>query len=142
MRTRLELATSGVTGRHSNQTELPHLEFSRLEVSANIDIILFGAKFFLSYLCIPMKLKKGYVLRELCGEFIVCPEGLDVLDTGRMFSLNEPAAYLWRQVGDSDFTKDTLLKLLMEEYDVPEQTAREDIASLVRVLEEFGVVEE
>ncbi|MCR4864943.1 MAG: PqqD family protein [Bacteroidales bacterium] len=89
-----------------------------------------------------MKLKKGYVLRELCGEFIVCPEGLDVLDTGRMFSLNEPAAYLWRQVGDSDFTEDTLLKLLLEEYDVPEQTAREDIASLVRVLEEFGVVEE
>ena len=25
VRTRLELATSGVTGRHSNQTELPHL---------------------------------------------------------------------------------------------------------------------
>ena len=24
VRTRLELATSGVTGRHSNQTELPH----------------------------------------------------------------------------------------------------------------------
>ena len=142
VRTRLELATSGVTGRHSNQTELPHLEFSRLEVGANIDIFLFGAKFFLSYLCIPMKLKKGYVLRELGGEFIVCPEGLDVLDGGRMFSLNEPAAFLWRQVGDSDFTEETLYQLLAEEYDVPEHTAREDIASLVKVLEEFGVVEE
>ena len=142
MRTRLELATSGVTGRHSNQTELPHLEFSRLEVSANIDIILFGAKFFLSYLCIPMKLKKGYVLRELCGEFIVCPEGLDVIEGGRMFSLNEPAAYLWRQVEDIEFTPDTLLELLLKEYDVSESTARNDIQDLIKVFRESGVLAE
>ena len=142
VRTRLELATSGVTGRHSNQTELPHLEFSRLEVVANIDIFLFGTKFFLSYLCIPMKLKQGYVLRELCGEFIVCPEGLDVLNGGRMFALNEPAAYLWRQVGDSEFTPDSLLEMLLKEYDVTERTAREDIEELLTALKDYGVVEE
>ena len=79
-----------------------------------------------------MKLKKGYVLRELCGEFIVCPEGLDVLDTGRMFSLNEPAAYLWRQVQGKEFTEETLFQLLVEQYDVPEQTAREDLEELLK----------
>ena len=142
VRTRLELATSGVTGRHSNQTELPHLEFLRLEVVANIDIFLFGTKFFLSYLCNPMKLKKGYVLRELCGEFIVCPEGLDVIDGGRMFALNEPAAYLWRQVENTEFTPDTLLDLLLKEYDVSEDTARKDIKDLLEVLLEYEVVEE
>ena len=142
VRTRLELATSGVTGRHSNQTELPHLEFSRLEVDANIDIFLFGAKFFLSYLCIPMKIKEGFVLRELGDQFIVCPEGLDVLDSGRMFALNGPAAYLWQQVQGSDFTEETLLKLLVQEYDVQEQTALRDVGSLVKALKEFGVVEE
>ena len=89
-----------------------------------------------------MKLKEGFVLRELGDQYIVSPEGLDALEGGHMFSLNEPAAFLWRQVGDSDFTEDTLYQLLTEEYDVPEQTAREDIASLVKVLEEFGVVEE
>ena len=142
VRTRLELATSGVTGRHSNQTELPHLEFSRLEADANIDIFLFGTKFFLSYLCNPMKLKQGYVLRELCGEFIVCPEGLDVLDSHYMFALNEPAAYLWRQVGDGEFTPDSLLELLLKEYDVTEDVAREDIEELLKVLKEYGAVEE
>ena len=142
VRTRLELATSGVTGRHSNQTELPHLEFSRLEVVANIDIFLFGAKFFLSYLCIPMKLKDGFVLRELGDQFIVSPEGLDVLDSGKMFSLNEPAAYLWQQVQGKDFTEEILVQLLIAEYDVPEQTAREDVASLVEVLKASGVVDE
>ena len=142
MRTRLELATSGVTGRHSNQTELPHLEFSRLEVIANIDIFLFGAKFFLSYLCIPMKLKEGFVLRELCDQYIVCPEGLDVMDNPQMFALNEPAAYLWRQVQGKDFTEETLLLLLTDEYDVPEQEARQDVAALVDVLRTFGVVDE
>ena len=89
-----------------------------------------------------MKLKKGYVLRELCGEFIVCPEGLDVIEGGRMFSLNEPAAYLWRQVEDIDFTPDTLLELLLKEYDVSESTARNDIEDLIAVFREFGVVAE
>ena len=38
VRTRLELATSGVTGRHSNQTELPHQVFSFPNADAKIGI--------------------------------------------------------------------------------------------------------
>ena len=89
-----------------------------------------------------MKLKEGFVLRELGDEYIVSPEGLDVMENGRMFSLNEPAAYLWQQVQGKDFTDETLFQLLVSEYDVPEQTAREDIAALVDVLRTFGVVDE
>ena len=89
-----------------------------------------------------MKLKEGFVLRELADQYIVSPEGLDVLENGRMFSLNEPAAYLWRQVQGKEFTEETLFQLLVEQYDVPEQTAREDIAALINVLVTFGVVEE
>ncbi len=89
-----------------------------------------------------MKLKEGFVLRELCDQFIVCPEGLDVLDNPQMFALNEPAAYLWRQVQGKDFTEETLLLLLTDEYDVPEQEARQDVAALVDVLRTFGVVDE
>ena len=89
-----------------------------------------------------MKLKKGYVLRELCGEFIICPEGLDVIDGGRMFALNEPAAYLWHQVENVEFTPDTLLELLLKEYDVSESTARKDIKDLLEGLQEYGVIEE
>ena len=89
-----------------------------------------------------MKLKEGFVLRQLAGQYLVCPEGLDVLDGGRMFSLNEPAAYLWQQVQGKDFTAETLLELLTAEYDVPEQTAREDIGAIIEVLKSYGVVEE
>ena len=89
-----------------------------------------------------MKLKDGFVLRELGDQFIVSPEGLDVLDSGKMFSLNEPAAYLWQQVQGKDFTEEILVQLLIAEYDVPEQTAREDVASLVEVLKASGVVDE
>ena len=81
-------------------------------------------------------------MRELGDQFIVSPEGLDVLDNPQMFSLNEPAAYLWQQVQGIVFTEDTLFQLLMNEYDVPEQTAREDVAALVDILRTFGVVDE
>ena len=59
-----------------------------------------------------------------------------------MFALNEPAAYLWRQVENADFTPDSLLELLLKEYDVTERTARKDIKDLLKVLKEYGVVEE
>ena len=59
-----------------------------------------------------------------------------------MFSLNEPAAYLWRQVEDIEFTPDTLLELLLKEYDVSESTARNDIQDLIKVFRESGVLAE
>ena len=89
-----------------------------------------------------MKLKAGFVLRELGDQYIVSPEGLDVLASGRMFSLNGPAAYLWQQVQGMDFTEQTLFQLLVDEYDVDEKTARQDVATLVDVLKSYGVVDE
>ena len=43
-----------------------------------------------------MKIKEGFVLREMCGENIVAAEGLQNINFNKLISLNSPAAFLWK----------------------------------------------
>lgn len=89
-----------------------------------------------------MKLKEGFVLRELGSEYIVCPEGVEVLDFGKMFSLNETAAFVWRRMQRGPFELRDLVAALLEEYDVSESLANEDVKALVAQLSELGIIDE
>ena len=43
-----------------------------------------------------MKIKDGFVLREMCGEYIVAGEGLQHINFNKLISLNSTAAFLWK----------------------------------------------
>lgn len=90
-----------------------------------------------------MKQKKGFVLREVCGENAIVGEGLDAIDFGRLLSLNETAAWLWNEAQSQvDFTVDSLTDKLCEEYDVAPDTARRDIENIVKEWQKIGVIED
>ena len=89
-----------------------------------------------------MKLKKGFVLREVCGEQVIMGEGLGAVDFGRLLCLNETAAWLWKQAIEmGDFTFDSLASKLSEEYDVTTAEALTDVQGIVSEWQEAGVVE-
>jgi predicted transcriptional regulator len=88
-----------------------------------------------------MKTKKGFKLRNVCGENIIVAEGIENIDFSRIISMNESAAYLWKNIQGSDFTAETLEKLLLDEYDTDEATARRDVASLITKWKEAGIIE-
>ena len=89
-----------------------------------------------------MKIKKGFVLRQVCGENVVVGEGLDAINFGKLLSLNETAAWLWQQgVEMGDFTIDSLVAKLTEEYDVTEDVARRDVSNIVNEWQKVEVVE-
>ncbi len=87
-----------------------------------------------------MRLKEGYVLRTICGETILSPEGLSKVDMSRIISLNETAAFLWKSLQDKDFTAQDAVDLLTGEYDVDEQTATRDVDALVAKWQEIGLI--
>lgn len=88
-----------------------------------------------------MKIRKGFVLREMCGEHIVSAEGIDNFDFNKVISLNDTAAWLWDAVGDSDFNADTLTELLLSRYEVDRQTAAADAAALFGKWQDAGLLE-
>ena len=55
-----------------------------------------------------MKIKEGFVLRQMCGENIVAGEGLQNINFNKLLSLNESAAYLWKEVVGKEFTQEEM----------------------------------
>lgn len=88
-----------------------------------------------------MKTKKGFVLRNVCGENIIVAEGKENIDFTKIISMNETAAYLWKNVEGKDFDSDTLKNLLMKEYEVEEITADADAKTIAKQWIEAGIAE-
>ena len=89
-----------------------------------------------------MKIKNGFVLRQVCGENVIIGEGLGAINFGKMLALNETAAWLWQQaVAMGDFTVDALAQKLCDEYEVSLDEAKADTASILEEWTAVGVVE-
>ena len=58
-----------------------------------------------------MRIKKGFELREVCGEYIIVAYGKENIDFNKVISLNESASFLWKAIADKNFTADTLSSL-------------------------------
>jgi hypothetical protein len=87
-----------------------------------------------------MKTRKGYTLRSLGNEYILVPEGLEAADFNRMISMNATAAYLWESVEGKEFDAETLVLLLLDEYDITREVAEHDVAALVQNWMEAGII--
>ena len=88
-----------------------------------------------------MKIKEGFILRQICGEYVVVGEGLAQVNFNKMLSLNESAAYLWKAVQGKEFTAQDLVKLLLDQYEVSEEVAARDVEKLLAIWVEQGVAE-
>ena len=88
-----------------------------------------------------MKLKEGFVLRPLGTEYIVLGEGLAQVDFNKMVTLNETAAYLWKEVEGKEFTAETLKTLLLDRFDVSEEIAAKDAEAIAAKWIEAGIAE-
>lgn len=88
-----------------------------------------------------MKIKNGFELRDVCGENIIIAHGVENIDFTKVITLNESAAYLWKQMDGKEFTEADLVKALLEEYDVEEAQAQEDVKNLVASWKQAELVE-
>ena len=59
-----------------------------------------------------MKQKEGFILRDVCGEHVIVGEGLGTIDFGKLISLNETAAWMWRRPVKWAILMLTVLRLL------------------------------
>ena len=87
-----------------------------------------------------MRTKKGFRLRELGGDYILIGESVELIDFNHIITFNEAAAYLWQNVQGKDFDVETLTQLLLDEYDVSEDIAREDAQATMDDWLEIGIV--
>ncbi|MBO4671594.1 MAG: PqqD family protein [Bacteroidales bacterium] len=89
-----------------------------------------------------MKIKDGFTLRTMLGENIVVGEGLSQVNFNKLISLNETAAFLWKEVQGKTFGKEDLVKLLLDNYEVEEERAAADVDKLIDTWIKEGIIEE
>lgn len=89
-----------------------------------------------------MKLKKGFELRDICGEKVIIATGIENVDFNQMIALNETAAELWKAVEGIDFDANTLAQLLCSDYEVSEKQALADSQALINDWKQQGIVED
>lgn len=87
-----------------------------------------------------MKLKNGYILRDIAGSTVVVP--LAPASTfGNMVRLNGTGKFLWEKLA-SDTTREELVSALVSEYEIDPQTAGRDTDAFLNSLRGFGALEE
>ena len=88
-----------------------------------------------------MKAKPGFNLRVVCGENIIVAEGKENIDFSNIISMNESSAYLWNSIQGKDFEVKDLVDLLIEMYEVDEETATRDARLLVDQWKQAEIIE-
>ena len=88
-----------------------------------------------------MKAKPVFKLRSVCGENIIVAEGEENIDFSNIISMNESSAYLWNSIQGKDFEVKDLVDLLIEMYEVDEETATRDARLLVDQWKQAEIIE-
>lgn len=81
-----------------------------------------------------MKLKDGFVLREIAGETVAIP-AWDSLNLDRMITLNETGLFLWKLL-EQETDEAAVLGALLAEYEVEESVAKRHVAAFIDQLKE------
>ena len=88
-----------------------------------------------------MKIKDGYVLREIAGQYMAIPVGKRVNDLHGMIALNETGAFVWKLLSEEK-TEEELAEALTTEYDVNYGEALDAIHDFHAMMKKKHVLEE
>ena len=81
-----------------------------------------------------MKIKEGFLLRNIAGQTVVLPTGGD-LDLNMMITLNDTGAFLWEHLQE-ETDETALVQALLAEYDVNEKTAATAVSAFLEKLKQ------
>ena len=88
-----------------------------------------------------MKIREGFILREVGGQPVVVAVGPASQIFNGMVNLNATGEFLFEKL-QKEISEDELVKAVLEKYDVDEETARKDVQSFIETLVKPGIIEE
>ena len=87
-----------------------------------------------------MKIKDGFMLRDIAGSWIVVPLGNRVVDFNGLLSLNNTGALLWKRL-QTDVSREDLLTAILDAYPIDANRAERDLDDFLATLEKYQLVE-
>lgn len=90
-----------------------------------------------------MKIKEGYVLREVAGSNIVIPVGNAQMSFSGIMTLNDVGTFIWNLLDrEGGAEKQEILEAVLNEYDADEETVSKDIDRFIIKLQAQKLLED
>lgn len=89
-----------------------------------------------------MKLKEGFLLRDIAGSWVVVPVGQRVIEFNGLMNLSESGALLWKKLEEGINNQQELTDLLVEQYEVDTDMADSDVIEFLDKISERGLIEQ
>ena len=87
-----------------------------------------------------MKIKDGFLLKEVAGNNIIVPIGDNLVDFSAMITINETGVLLWKHL-QNGAELDELVTAMTSEFDVSAEDAKSDIIDFINILKDKGILE-
>lgn len=88
-----------------------------------------------------MKIKDGFLLREVAGNYVVIAVGEDAVNFNSIITVNEIGAYIWNKINEGK-NEEAIADDIIGEYSIDRNTALKDIGEFINQLREAGIIEE
>ena len=88
-----------------------------------------------------MKIKEGFLLRQVGDNHIVVPVGTQMVDFRCIITLNETGAFIWN-VLQKPCTAEDVVKAMLGEYDASVEVIAADVAAFITAMREKGLLDE
>ena len=88
-----------------------------------------------------MKIKEGFVLREVANQAIVIAVGKASESFKGMIKMNQTSKYIWNYIQKGLDVEDIVLEM-KKKYDVDETVIRKDVLYIISVLRENNILED
>lgn len=87
-----------------------------------------------------MKIVKEFILREIAGEYVLVPTGATTQEFNGLITLSETAKFIWEHMEEADSLEE-MIQLLLDNYEIDEETAKRDAIEFISQLLNSGFVE-
>ena len=87
-----------------------------------------------------MEINKKLMKRQIGGETFLVPLGKSVYDTNGLFFLTELGGFIWDLLPQVQ-SEEEIVKAILEEYDVEQAQAAEDVSAFFGKLRELEIID-
>ena len=87
-----------------------------------------------------MKIKSGFIMREIAGDYVVVPTGKAAMSFNGLITVNEVGRFLWDKL-QKDVSEQELTDMVLDEYEIDRETAAADVAEFIKKLDAADILE-
>lgn len=87
-----------------------------------------------------MKIKDGFVVREIAGQTIVVALGAATRDFNGMIKLNETGRTIWELISQGK-EREEIIEYFLSEYDIDRASVEKDVDTFINTLQGANILE-